>query len=327
MVIALLGLGLMVRGVKISTAVVGVAVVLQVLIMVCVCVLVLIEQRGHLTLAPFSWSQVSSGLSGLSAGFPLALYMFVGWENSPSLAEETRDPIHAVPRALLISISMAAALFVLFAYATIVGFHYEVASIGRSSIPFLSVADRVLGPMAAFAWVAGILSVLATFVAGTTSQARMIFDGGREGFLPRRLGRTHRVHGTPVAALALIVLSGIAIIVLWAVAHLVGVGTGSMDAVGLYAECSTLGTIIILFVYVATNLSLPFYIWRQHRPMFCVARHVVVPALGVAALGVPFVELFHSGQIAPYAAFPSVAVVVLLGAVIAALLSQRERSR
>ena len=37
-----------------------------------------------------------------------------------------------------------------------------------------------------------------------------------------------------------------------------------MDPVGLYAECSTMGTIVILFVYFLTMLSLPIFMSRTH---------------------------------------------------------------
>ena len=41
-----------------------------------------------------------------------------------------------------------------------------------------------------------------------------------------------------------------------------------MNPVGLYAECSTMGTIAILFVYFLTMLSLPVFMWRHHRARF-----------------------------------------------------------
>ena len=89
-------------------------------------------------------------------------------------------------------VGVACGLFVLFAYATVTGFDYDVSSIGRSSVPFLTVADEYLGGAAALAWVAGIVSVLATLVAGANSQARMLFDGGRTGLLPAGLGHVRR---------------------------------------------------------------------------------------------------------------------------------------
>lgn len=45
---------LTVRGVKLSTTVVGLAVLVQVAIMVMVCVIVLVDQRAHLLGMPFS---------------------------------------------------------------------------------------------------------------------------------------------------------------------------------------------------------------------------------------------------------------------------------
>jgi amino acid transporter len=310
------------RGVKLSTAAVGVALVAQVAVMLAVCVAAL--GRGHLSTEPFSWAHLSGGLTGLSRGFPLALYMFIGWENGPALAEECRDPKRTVPRALYISIAIGAVLFVLFAYATVTGFDDNVSSIGRSSVPFLTVADHDLGGAAVLAWVAGILSVLAALVAGSSSQARMLFDGGRSGLLPARLGRLRQPSDTPVDALIVMAVAGLGLIGVWWVIHLVTGHTGSMDPVGLYAECSTMGTIVILVVYLLTSLSLPVFMWRRHRPMFSPVRHVVVPALGSAVLIVPFVELCQPGQPSPYSAFPFVALGLLaVAAVIAGLTVHR----
>jgi len=315
------------RGVRLSTTAVGLAVLVQVAIMVGVCVVALVEQRAHLSGTPFSWSHLSGGLSGLSAGFPLALYMFIGWENGPALAEECRDPRRTVPRALYLSIGLGTVLFVFFAYATVTGFEYDVSSIGRSSVPFLTVADRYLGGAAALAWIAGIVSVLATLVSGANSQARMLFDGGRSGLLPSWLGHVRAPRDTPVHALLVMAAGGLGIIALWWAAHLLGIATGSTNPVGLYAECSTMGTIVILFVYLLTALSLPLFMWRRHRQSFSLARHVAIPALGALTLVVPFVELFKPGQPAPYSVFPFIALaIVAVAAVLAYTVVRRNPS-
>ena len=302
------------RGVRLSTTAVGVAVLLQVAVMIVVCVVVLVDQRARLSTAPFTWSHLTGGLRGLSAGFPLALYMFIGWENGPALAEECRDPRRTVPRALYMSIAIGAALFVFFAYATVTGFDDNVSSIGRSSVPFLTVADHYLGGAAVLAWIAGIVSVLATLVSGANSQARMLFDGGRSGLLPAWLGRVRPRADTPVNALLGMGAVGLGIVAVWWAAHLAGALTGSTNPVGLYAECSTMGTIVILFVYFLTTVALPVFMWRHHRASFSPFRHVAVPVLGAATLIVPFVELFKPGQPAPYSVFPYVALATLLAA-------------
>ena len=315
------------RGVSLSNAAAGLAVVLQVVIMLVVCVVTLIDRRAHLSGIPFSLSHLHGGLAGLSAGYPLALYMFIGWENGPALAEECRDPRRTVPRALCISIAIATALFVLFAYATVTGFGYDVSSIGRSSVPFLAVADRYLGAAAPLAWLAGILSVLATLIAAVNSQSRMLFDGGRSGLLPARLGHLRQPADTPVNALFVLACGGLGIIAVWWAAHLIGVASGSTDPVGLYAECSTMGTIVILFVYLLTALALPVFMWRRQRQTFSVLRHIVVPALGALTLIIPFIELCKPGQPSPYSAFPFIALaIVAMASLIAVVVVERHPS-
>ncbi len=291
--------------------------------MLLVCAVVLVDQRGQLSTIPFSWSHLTGGLAGLSAGFPLALYMFIGWENGPALAEEARDPRRTIPRALFLSVAIGTALFVCFAYATVTGFHYDVSSIGRASVPFLAVADHYLGAAAILAWLAGIVSVLATLVSAANSQARMLFDGGRSGLLPKRLGRVRPPGDAPVNALLTMAGIGLGIIAIWWLIHLVGVDSGSNDPVALYAECSTMGTIVILFVYLLTLLSLPVFMWRRHRQSFSALRHVLIPLLGSLTLIVPFIELFKPGQPAPYSAFPYLAVAVALAAAVIAWLTVR----
>ncbi len=305
---------LTIRGVSLSTRAVGIAVVAQVTVMVLVCIVVLVDERSRLSSIPFSWSHLSGGLAGLSAGFPLALYMFIGWENGPALAEEARDPRRTIPRALYTSVAIATVLFVLFAYATVTGFHYDVSSIGRSSVPFLSVADHYLGDAAVLAWAAGIISVLATLIAASNSQSRMLYDAGGRA-CSAALGRIRGPASTPVNAILVMSCFGIGVVALWWASHLLDINGGSTDPVGLYAECSTMGTIVILFVYLLTTVSLPVFMWRRHRDSFSAVRHVAVPLAAALSLIVPFAELFKPGQPFPYDAFPFAAVAVMIAAV------------
>jgi amino acid transporter len=300
------------RGASLSTTAIGVAMVIQVLIMIAVCVVVLVDRRGQLSGTPFSWSHLNNGLAGLSAGFPLALYMLIGWENAPALAEETRNPRRTIPRALYTALSFTTALFVLFAYTTIVGFHYDTSSIGRASVPFLEMSDHYLGDTAILAWLAGIVSVLCTLIAAVNSQARMIYDGGRSGLLPSRLGKARPPGETPVNALLAMAVAGLGIVLVWWLCHVTGLLGGTDDPVNLYAECSTMGTILVLFVYVLTAASLPVFMWRRNRDSFSLIRYVGMPALGALALVVPFVELFEPGQPIPYSIFPYLSVGILV---------------
>lgn len=313
LVITTAAIGLTMRGASLSTTAVGIATVVQVLIMVAVCLVVLVDQRSHLSGTPFSWSHLHNGLAGLSAGFPLALYMLIGWENAPALAEETRNPRRTIPRAIYTALLLTTALFVLFAYTTIVGFHYKTSSIGRASVPFLEMADHYLGGVAILAWLAGIASVFCTLVAAVNAQARMIFDGGRSGLLPAWLGKSRQPGETPVNALLTMATIGLGIVLAWWLCHLSGLIGGTTDPVNLYAECSTMGTILVLLVYVLAAISLPVFMWRRHRDSFSAIRYIGMPALGALALVIPFIELFQPGQPVPYSIFPYLSVAILIG--------------
>jgi amino acid transporter len=205
-------------------------------------------------------------------------------------------------------------LFILFAYTTIVGFHYEISSLGRASLTFLEMADHYLGGAAILAWLAGIAAVLCTLIAAVNSQARVIFDGGRSGLLPAVLGRSRPPGETPVNALLAMAVFGLGIVVIWWLCHITGLVSGSTNPVNLYAESSTMGTILVLFVYTLTAFSLPFFVWRRHRASFSIVRHIGVPTLGMLALVIPFIELFHPGQPVPYSVFPYLAVAILIAA-------------
>jgi len=180
------------------------------------------------------------------------------------------------------------------------------------------MADHYLGDAAILAWLVGIASVLCTLIAAVNSQARMIFDGGRSGLLPARLGKSRPLGETPVNALLAMAVIGLGIVVIWWLCHVSGLLAGSADPVNLYAESSTMGTILVLFVYVLTALSLPVFMWRRHRGSFSVTRHVGIPTLGVLVLVIPFVELFHPGQPVPYSVFPYLSVAILIAAAVIA---------
>jgi amino acid transporter len=96
-----------------------------------------------------------------------------------------------------------------------------------------------------------------------------------------------------------------------------------MDPVVFFTESSTLGTILILVVYLASNIALPFY-YRRYRPQeFRTVRHLVLPALGALAILVPLYYLAKPGQPAPYNWFPVAALAALLLAVAYATLLVR----
>lgn len=320
-----LAVGLMLRGVVVSTKWAGYFFGVEMLVLAVVSVAALVEHRGSLSLDPFLPSHISHGFRGLAAGFPLAVYLFVGWENSAALAEETENPRRNVGRAVFSSIAIMTVSYVVFAYATVTGFGYDVHRLGASPIPFVEVAQHTLGALAFLTYLGGLTSTLGVLIAGINSQARLVFNAGREGLLPSFFGYVHPTRRTPNNAIVTFAVTALVIIGGWGVGHLLGSGGGPMDPVVFFTESSTLGTILILLVYLASNIALPLY-YRRYRPQeFRVVRHLVLPALGTLAILVPLYYLAKPGQPGPYNWFPYAALAALLAAVgYAALLVRRD---
>jgi amino acid transporter len=314
-----------IRGVGVSTKLAGFFFAFEMLVLLVVSAATLIKNGGHLSGVPFEPSHITNGFRGLAAGFPLAVYLFIGWENSAALAEETGNPRRNVPRAVFLSIATMGLGYVLFAYATVSGFGNNGARLAAAPIPFISVAHNVLASFALFAYIAGLTSTLGVLISAVNSQARLIFNAGREGLLPSWLGRVHRTRRTPMNAIYAFVAIAAAIIVVWAIAHLAGGASGSMSPLIFFAESSTMGTILVLVVYFLANLALPFY-YRKYRPAeFNVIKHVVLPVLGMAAIAVPVYYLVKPGQPQPYNWFPYAALaIVVIAAIYGAVLNRRD---
>jgi len=294
---------MMFRGVAVSTRLAGFFFAFEMLVLFVVSIAVLIKNGGHLSGVPFEPSKVLNGFSGLGLAFPLAIYLFIGWENSAALAEETTNPRRNVPRAVFLSIALMAFTYLVVAYATVTGFHYSITALTAPLIPFIAVAHSVA------AWLTSTLGVL---IAAVNSQCRLIFNAGREGLLPRWIGRVQPVRRTPVNAIITFVGIASTITLVWALGHWIGGHGNSVDALNFFFESSTMGTILILFVYLAANVALPFY-YRKYRPAeFNIIKHAVLPALGVVAIAVPIYYLFKPGQADPYNWFPWVGLGLIV---------------
>ena len=321
---------MMIRGISVSTKLAGFFFAFEMLVLVVVSVAALIKFHGHLNLAPFNPKNITHGFSGLAAGFPLAIYLFIGWENSAALAEETDNPRKNVPKAVFTSVAIMSVSYLLFAYSTVIGFSGDIGKLSNPNIiPFIVVAKGVIGAAAFFAFLAGMTSTLGALIAGTNSQARLIFNAGREGLLPKFIGQADTKRRTPVNSLLFFLTGTLLIIGIWGLGHLLG-GHGAsagMSATNLFYESSTFGTILILLVYGMSNLALPFYYKKHHPDLFNGFRHGVLPILGLVTILVPLYYLAKPGQPTPYNWYPYMALVaVILAVIYAAILVKRDPS-
>ncbi|KAA2267105.1 APC family permease [Solihabitans fulvus] len=293
----------MVTGVKASTRVAGAFFLVEMVVLAIVSVTLLITHAGSINLRPFDPANFPGGLKGLGLGFPLGVFLFVGWENSATLAEETADPRRSIPRAIFASVALMAVTYLVISYTSIVGFDDSTSAIAKADIPFVDLAKSVGGALGVLAIAAGFTSTVSVLIAAANSQTRLLFNAGRERLLPAALGRVTRRSQTPL----------VAYLVFFVVALAITFGYGwRKEPLVAFGDLATLGTIMIIVVYLVANLGLPVYILRHDRDRLSVVRHLLLPLLGAAALVYPLYSLLQPGQEAPFKYFPLITLAVLV---------------
>lgn len=145
-------------------------------------------------------AEPATALAGLGVALVTVLWTFGGWEESPYVAGEVRDPARNIPRAILFGLSGVIVLYLLtnLAYLAVLG-HDGMA---RAPLIAASFMERALGP--------GWPTAVSLFVLISTLGALngLVLTAGRLGYAT---GRRHRVAGflgrvspatrTPVRAL------------------------------------------------------------------------------------------------------------------------------
>src|ERR1019366_4528054 len=131
---------MMVRGISISTKLAGLFFAFEMTVMIVISVVTLVKFHSHINFQPFEPKNITGGFKGLAEGFPLAIYLFIGWENSAALAEETDNPRKNVPKAVFTSIVIMLVAYTFFAFSTVVGFSDNLKNLTGAAVPFLTVA-------------------------------------------------------------------------------------------------------------------------------------------------------------------------------------------
>jgi amino acid transporter len=305
---------LAVQGVKISTLWASIFFYFEAGLLAVASAAMLIVNRHTLTLAPFNPANLSGGLAGLGLGFPLAVYFFVGWENSATLAEETRQPRRNIPRALFLATLAIGLVYIFMAYSVEIAFHTNGPAIAAAAVPFVDAIRLAAPALLILAYIAGITSIFSCLLGLTNSQSRILFNSGRENLLPALFGRLHPRHRTPHIAIWLYISSAllIALAVGW-----------TLDPVITFGYTATLGTIPVILVYMIANVALPIYVLRHHRAAFHPIRHAIIPFLAVLITLLPIWGLVQPGQPYPFNIFPALTLALFILSVLYGLLIAR----
>ncbi|MDX6513735.1 MAG: hypothetical protein QOE36_3239 [Gaiellaceae bacterium] len=289
----------------------------EVVILIIFTVAILVQGgRNGLSATPFTFD---GSLKGVALGLSLAMLGFLGFEAPVPLAEETKNPRRNVPLAVMISIFFTGILFVAASYAALSAFPNAAAFAGDAS-PFITAAKEYAGPISGLFTALLLASVTASYLAANTETARVVFAGAREGLWPRWIARVHQRFRTPWVAVIVFVAPSV-LLGVFATAF-TDIGTAS----GFLASYGALGVILM---YAMTNVALIVLWFRERakgttRPVFT---WLVVPAVGVAVMAVPFWANFQPNQPSPYNSLVWLVPVLLLVGAAYAIVLQVTRPR
>jgi amino acid transporter len=138
-------------------------------------------------------------------GLALGLWLYSGYEQLSTVAEEVENPQRAYPRALALVVPLSMAAYFLPALAGLAsagqwekwhsGFFSEAAAIiGANVHGHLGLSTAWLGTWMTLAAMVGSIALLNSTILTTT---RMPFAMAEDGYLPRTLTRRHSRYGTP----------------------------------------------------------------------------------------------------------------------------------
>src|SRR5467141_3473681 len=320
------------RGVRISTEAGVVLGAFEIVVFLALAITLIISAGSNNTLSVFNPSTGNSnGWGSVFAGMVYTVLAFIGFEASVPLAEETKDPRRTLPRAVILSCVLIGLFYLVCYYGAIVYFGPNIAADQKNGFfafnggdPWDGLASKVWGPLSILVLIAIINSAFANSNAGANAATRVGYALGRVGILPPALARVHPRFKTPYVAVHVQGALGIAVALI--------LGFALSSPLNAFALLGTIATLVIVIIYILTNLSNIVFYTREHRDEMNPLLNIVVPVLGtlifipvlIAAFGIDFGGLGIAGLTSPANFAPWVVLVWLaIGVVVFLYMNSR----
>ncbi|MFD9123236.1 APC family permease [Kitasatospora sp. NPDC059571] len=266
------------RQIDVSARVLGVLMVLEVA-MLAVLDIAIIATKGARAFPTASLSPhlVFSGAPGVA--FMFAFASFCGFEAAAIYAREARDPARSIPRATYISVTVIGLFFCLTSWLAVGALGANQArqvAADKQGMLFLGLTGSFLGDtMLDIFAILVITSAFACLLSAHNAATRYTHTLGREGLLPRALGRAHARHGSPYLASLAQSAMCLAVVVVYAVVGL----DPYLNLTTTMSGISTLG--IVLLEAVVAIAVIAYFRNHQDRHWW---RTLLAPAIGLIGL-------------------------------------------
>jgi basic amino acid/polyamine antiporter, APA family len=190
MLLCLLIAYLLNRGIRTSARIETVLVVLKVAIVLAVIVVGAFYVNGD-NLTPY----FPFGFGGAVTGAATVFFAVFGYDAMSTAAEESKESERNLPKAIVLSLSIAMVLYLLAATVLTGMVHYtELNPTSAFADAFNTVGLPVFATVIAVGAIFGIITVLFSFMLGAS---RVWFAISRDGLLPRWFAQTHPTRHVP----------------------------------------------------------------------------------------------------------------------------------
>ncbi|HQT64148.1 MAG: hypothetical protein B7Z75_09300 [Acidocella sp. 20-57-95] len=185
-------------------------------------------------------------MGGVASAMAFAVFSFVGFESSATLAKESGDPQRNIPIAVVGSAAVAGLFFTIITYFMVLGMNDHADVIGNSSSPFADMTNAAKMPWAAgVVYFSAIISAFACCLACMNAGSRMMYSMGRYQFLHGSMGMVHKTHKTPYMAVFLCA----------AITAVFFLGLTPQTFLNAFNETGTIATYGFVVVYLGVALS------------------------------------------------------------------------
>ncbi|MGW2773108.1 amino acid permease [Streptomyces olivaceoviridis] len=137
------------------------------------------------------------GITGVSAAGATLFFSYIGFDAASTAGEEAKDPKRDLPRAIMLSLIIVTALYVLVAAVAVGAWNWKKFDGSEAALAGImnDVSGQTFwGTLLALGAVISIASVVLTVLYG---QTRILFAMARDGLVPKALGRIHPKTGAP----------------------------------------------------------------------------------------------------------------------------------
>jgi amino acid transporter len=267
------------EGIKISTEAGILLGIFEIVVFLALAITLIVKAGDHNTLQVFGIQYHNDkGLGSVFPGMIYAVLAFIGFEAAAPLGEEAENPRRTIPRAVIFSCLIIGIFYLLCYYAATVYFgparmagQFLTANNGD---PWTGMSKEVWNWGWIIVFIALVNSSVANANAGANAATRVAYAMARIHLLPRALAAIHPQHRTPYIAIHVQAIGGLVLaLVLGAI--LKGAPLNGVALLG------TVATIIVIPIYILTNISCMVYYWRYQRAEFHPIIHWLIPLIGI----------------------------------------------